>query len=200
MLIGLASLAAILSVPLLGGNLMKLGDIRFKAPWLALLGIAMQILIINVMPENAGPMHRAIHIASYFVIAAFVIANRHVPFLWLIALGGVLNFAAIFANDGVMPASASALEAAGFQQTPGEFINSTSLPDAHLQFLGDVFATPSWLPVQNVYSIGDLLIVVGVLLAVHSICDSQAARWVRARRAGRGDDAARRPVPSDQPA
>ena len=111
------------------------------------------------------------------------------------------NFTAIFANDGVMPASASALKAAGVQETPGEFINSTSVPDAHLQFLGDVFATPSWLPVHNVYSIGDVLIVIGVLLAVHSICDSQAAKWVRARRARRdGAEAARRPMPSDQPA
>src|SRR5262245_37433033 len=106
MLIGLATLIAIFTVPLFGGNLMKLGDVRFKMAWLALLGLAMQILIINVIPENAGPMHRAIHIASYFVIAAFVIVNRRVPFLWLIALGGMCNFTAIFANDGVMPASA----------------------------------------------------------------------------------------------
>ena len=75
------------------------------------------------------------------------------------------------------------------QETPGDFINSTAVPDAHLQFLGDVFATPSWLPVHNVFSIGDLLIVLGALLAFHTICGSRLAL----RRE-------RRPVPSDQPA
>lgn len=200
-LIGLATLAALLTVPLFGGRITALADVHVKAVWLALVGIGMQILIINVIPDGAGAMHRAVHLASYGVIAAFVIVNLEIPFLWLIALGGVCNFAAIAANDGVMPASRSALAAAGMQEAPSDFINSAAVPDAHLQFLGDVFATPSWLPVQNVYSIGDVLIVIGALLAVHSICDSQAARWVRARRARRdGGEASRPPVPSDQPA
>ena len=105
MLIGLATLAALLTVPMFGGRLTALGDVRLKATWLALGALAMQILIINVIPQDAGTMHRVIHLSSYGVIAVFVIVNRHVPFLWLIALGGAHNFIAIAANDGVMPAS-----------------------------------------------------------------------------------------------
>ena len=72
-----------------------------------------------------------------------------------------------------MPASTSALQTAGMQQAPGEFINSTSVPDAHLQILGDIFAIPSWLPFSNVFSIGDVLLVLGALLAFHRICGSR---------------------------
>ncbi len=39
--------------------------------------------------------------------------NRHIPWLWLLGLGGLSNLAAIGANGGVMPASAVALGAAG---------------------------------------------------------------------------------------
>jgi hypothetical protein len=188
-LIGIATLAALLAVPLFGGRITALADVRIKALWLAFAGIAMQIAIIEILQEGGGVAHRIVHLASYGLIAAFVIVNRHIPFLWLIALGGACNLAAIAANDGVMPASRSALEAAGLQETQGEFLNSTAVPDAHLQFLGDVFATPSWLPAANVFSIGDVLIVVGALLAFHTICGSRLA--VR-----RGP----RPVASDQPA
>jgi hypothetical protein len=175
MLIGLATLAALLTVPLFGGRISALAEVRLKAIWLAVGALAMQILIINIVPQDAGSWHRVVHLASYGVIALFVIANRDVPFLWLIALGGACNFTAIVANDGVMPAKPSALAAARVQETPGEFINSTAVPHAHLQWLGDAFATPSWFPVQNVFSIGDLMIVLGALLAFHTICGSRLA-------------------------
>src|SRR5262245_55108262 len=105
MLIGIATLAALLSVPLFGGRLSALAEVRLKATWLAIGALAMQILIINIIPEGAGTWHRVVHLASYGVIALFVVVNRDIPFLWLIALGGACNFAAIAANNGVMPAS-----------------------------------------------------------------------------------------------
>ena len=98
-----------------------------------------------------------------------------VPFLWLIALGGVLNLAAIAANGGVMPADPDALAAAGIATPAGEFSNSTAVADAKLQFLGDVLWLPSSWPVHNVFSIGDVLIVAGAFLALHTISGSRLA-------------------------
>ena len=110
-----------------------------------------------------------------------VLNHRRLAFLWLIALGGAANLVAIAANDGVMPASASALRAAGVVQTPGDFINSAPVADAHLQFLGDVFAVPSWMPISNVFSVGDVLIVLGALLAFHTIGRSRPAVAIERR-------------------
>jgi hypothetical protein len=60
-----------------------------------------------------------------------------------------------------LPASPAALRAAGVEHT-GQFTNSAQLADARLPMLGDVFATPAWLPGHNVFSIGDVAIWVGL--------------------------------------
>jgi hypothetical protein len=67
------------------------------------------------------------------------------------------------------------LAAAGIEQHAGEFANSTAVAHPHLAFLGDVFAVPSSLPVSNVYSVGDVVLVAAVLLALHCLCGSRLA-------------------------
>jgi Family of unknown function (DUF5317) len=184
-LIGTALLLAALTVPLSGGRLSRLGELRMRSLWLVFLALALQVAIINVIPGGSPAPHRIVHLGSYALLAAFVIRNRHVPFLWLIALGGACNLAAISANGGVMPARAEALAAAGIRQDPASFINSTTVAHPHLQALGDVFAVPAGLPMSNVFSVGDVLIVLGALLALHRICGSRLA----SRRGARAEQA-----------
>ena len=66
-----------------------------------------------------------------------------------------------------------AAHALAVQTGDGEFANSAVLPDAKLQFLGDVFATPASLPLHNVFSIGDAILLIGVFVLVHSACGSR---------------------------
>jgi len=188
-LIGLVLLLCLATVPLAGGRLSALADVRFAAPWLALAAIAMQIVAISIVPQGADWAHHAAHLASYGLIASFLWVNRRLPFLWLAAIGGGLNLAAIAANGGVMPADADALAAAGIQQKAGEFANSTAVAHLHLGFLGDVFAVPSSWPVSNVFSVGDVVLVIAALLALHSVCCSRLALPRSAAR--RSDRAAR---------
>jgi hypothetical protein len=42
-----------------------------------------------------------------------------------------------------------------------------------LSFLGDVFAVPASWPVSNVFSVGDVILVVAALLALHCLCGSR---------------------------
>jgi Family of unknown function (DUF5317) len=200
-LIGLVLLLCLATVPLAGGRLGALADVRFRAPWLALAAIAAQVLVISIVPQGADWLHHAAHLASYGLIAAFLWVNRRLPFLWLAAIGGALNLAAITANGGVMPADPDALAAAGVRQTAGEFANSTAVAHPHLSFLGDVFAVPASWPVSNVFSIGDVVLVIAALLALHSVCGSRlalprsAARGARRRvRASRTRRDARTPA------
>jgi hypothetical protein len=92
-------------------------------------------------------------------------------------LGGALNFIAIAANGGVMPADPElARHFAGSE----EFVNSGAMADPNLLFLGDVFSTPPSWPLYNVFSVGDLIIVLGVLMALHGVSGSRLApRWLR---------------------
>jgi len=181
-LIGVVLLLCLATVPLAGGRLGALADVRFRASWLAMTGIALQIVVISIVPAGASWAHHAVHLASYGFIAAFLWVNRRLPFLWLAAIGGALNLLAIVANGGVMPADPDALAAAGVEQKAGDFANSTAVAHPHLSVLGDVFAVPSSWPVSNVFSIGDVILVVAALLALHSVCGSRLAlpRSVRA--------------------
>ena len=175
MVIGIVFALCLLSVPLAGGRLSALAELRVRARGILVAAIAAQVLIISVVPEGSAGLHEAVHVGTYVAVAAFVVANRRIPWLWLIALGGALNFVAIAANHGVMPADPNALAKAGLAADPGAFTNSGAVAHPHLQFLGDVFWLPSSLPVSNVFSVGDVLIVLGALLALHCVCASRLA-------------------------
>jgi hypothetical protein len=175
LLIGLVLLLCLATVPVARGHLSALADVRFKAAWLAMGAIALQIVVISIVPEGAEWAHHAAHLASYGLMAAFLWVNRRLPFLWLAAIGGGLNLVAITANGGVMPADPGALVAAGIRQKAGEFANSTAVAHPHVRFLGDVFAVPSSWPVSNVFSVGDVVLMIAALLALHSICGSRLA-------------------------
>jgi hypothetical protein len=175
MLIGLTFLFCLLTVPLAGGRIGRLALVRARARWLVAAGLGLQVVIISIAPEGAQGLHAATHLASYALVAGFVAANLSVPYLWLIALGGMLNLAAITANDGVMPADPDALAAAGIATDPHSFSNSTTVAEPALRLLGDVLWVPASWPVSNVFSIGDVVIVVGAFLAVHTIAGSRLA-------------------------
>jgi Family of unknown function (DUF5317) len=174
-LIGLLFLACVATVPLAGARLAALGELRFRAPGLLRAAILAQVLIVSIFPEGSATLHNAVHIGTNVAVAAFVALNRRIPWVWLVALGGALNFAAIAANGGVMPAAPRALRGAGFALDPEGFVNSGAVAHPHLQFLCDVFWIPSSFPISNVFSVGDVLILAGALLAMHCACASRLA-------------------------
>ena len=181
MLLGLALVLCLATVPLAGGRLLLLADVRFRAVWLLVVAIGAQIVILEVVASSAETVLELVHLASYVLIGVFLVVNRHLRYLWLVALGGALNFVAIAANGGVMPADAGALAAAGLANDPALFTNSAAVADARLGFLGDVFFVPSSWPASNVFSIGDVVIVLGTLLFVHAACGSRRLRRGGAR-------------------
>jgi hypothetical protein len=175
----------LLTVPLTGGRLMRLGDLRLRLPGLAVAGVAVQTLIVTVAPGDAlAGLHAPLHVLSYALLGAFGWVNRRVAGVPVVLAGGALNAVAILANGGVMPADPAVAGAAANHAAPGEFINSTANGDARLGFLGDVLATPGSLPLQNVYSAGDVIIVVGLFVVVHAACHVQKAASSRARPTG----------------
>jgi hypothetical protein len=173
-LIVFACLLAVLTVPLAGGRLLRLADLELRAAWTVGAAIAIQVLVISVFPAQAGSFGQPIHLATYGLAGWFLWANRHISGLWLVGGGALMNFAAIVANGGVMPASQSALDASGLAHDKGEaFANSAAVPDAKLAPLGDVFAVPEAWPLSNVFSLGDICIVLGLLVAMHAVCASR---------------------------
>lgn len=173
MIIGLVYLALLASVPLARGRISALADLPLRRPWLALLAIAIQIVVISLLPGGDHTFHTTFHLLSYFLLGAFAWSNRKITGVPIIALGGLCNFLAIAANGGVMPADADAIASLAHSTAEGEFANSQILENPKLLFLGDVFATPASWPLHNVFSIGDAILVIGVAVLVHCACSTR---------------------------
>ena len=150
----------------LGGRFEGFLKQRFRSVWLIWVALGVQIILFTPLGNGipAGSLRLA-HSLTYLPIIAFLVLNRSAG-LALIAVGVASNFVAIVANGGLMPVDPQAQQAvfgAGFDY--GHPVNTDATAD-HLLLLGDVMALPSWFPFANAFSIGDLLLAVGLVWAV----------------------------------
>lgn len=152
---------------LIGGRLERLAQVRFEWAWLAVAGLAIQILLFSTpLGDSFSPgVGEAIYVASTGMVLVAVWRNLAVPGLALVAIGAIANLVAIVGNGGVMPTTVEALTAAGLSVEEG-FSNSAILADPVLAPLTDIFAIPAGLPFANVFSIGDVLIALGIVLTI----------------------------------
>lgn len=162
--------ATLLAVAGTGRRLKQLAQVPFAHAWLLWAALAVQILIISIIPESPPAVLSGAHVGSYLAAGAFLLINRRLPGAWLIGAGGALNGLVITINRGTLPASATALQQSGLHISTDEFNNSAVLAHPHLPVLGDVFATPSWLPGSNVFSIGDVAVWLGVIWFLWRTC------------------------------
>jgi hypothetical protein len=162
---------AVALVVVLGGRLGNLASVELRGKGAIIGAFFLQLLIVTIAP-TAFPhwVASVLHLVSYALAIAFVYANRRLPNLWIAALGGACNVAAIAANGGTMPASRTALAAAGMPIAHDGFGNSGAVSHARLAFLGDIFSIPKSLPLANVFSIGDVLLLVGAAAMLIGIC------------------------------
>jgi hypothetical protein len=159
--------AGVLLGLLLGGRIGALAGVRIRSWWLAYVGVALQIAAFpsGVFPwSTPDRLASVLWVASYAALVAVVARNLRLPGVALVGLGQICNLIAILANGGQMPVTRTALDTAGLSYTLRN--NSIALADPHLVPLVDRWAVPSWLPLGNVYSVGDVLIGAGIVLAV----------------------------------
>jgi Family of unknown function (DUF5317) len=171
MFLGFCALLIVALVPLTGGHLRRLADIKLRWVPLAVAALAVQVVVITVWPAMPHAIAVSAHLTSYLMLAAVVWVNRAVPGMVVIAIGAGANALAIAANDGTLPASARALRQAGIKPRVG-FQNSGVLAHPHLSWLGDIMVTPSWLPFRNMLSIGDLVLLLGAVILVMRVTHS----------------------------
>jgi MFS family permease len=165
----LAFAVGLATVPLGRGRLSRLADLELRRWWLLVLAAVAQGAALGPVPSGAA---RALHLGSYLVAAAYLLSNAHLPGIWWVALGGGLNLLGIAFNGGTLPADPDALDAAGVPET-FRSVNSAELADPALTFLGDIFPIPEVLPFSNVFSIGDVVIAVGVFICIHRLTGSR---------------------------
>jgi Family of unknown function (DUF5317) len=145
-----------------GGRLRAIGRVRLHWIWLAYVALAFQIA---AFPGNSLPWHTpdaaavALWIASDLILVAVVLRNVRLPGVALVALGLCSNLLAVVANGGHMPALPRALSAAGLHYTVS--MNSKRMAHPALSWLVDRWAAPHWVPLANIFSVGDVAIALG---------------------------------------
>jgi hypothetical protein len=143
-----------------------LASVEFRWTPLAIAGFAVQIALFSgPISDRVGVLGPAIYMASTGLVLLVVLRNVRISGLAFVSLGAASNLAAIVANGGYMPASPAAAVAAG-RSAASTYSNSAIVESAALAQLTDIFALPRWLPFSNVFSIGDVLIGLGIVVAI----------------------------------
>lgn len=172
MILLLAIVVAVAAVPLAGGDLTRLADLHLR--WWGLLpaAIVTQIVVMNtpitVVPESILGLA---HVASYAIVFAALVLNRHIDGWIVLAAGGLLNLIAIGSNGGVMPADPELWARVGLPEPiEGYFANAAPMSDANFAILGDVmiFPGPAWM--THLFSIGDAVLALGVVVVLQIEC------------------------------
>lgn len=165
---------------------MTLRPMYWKA--LALFAFAIQLIIfsnLSFIAELPDMIIVIFHYASYIFLLAFVIRNFKNLGITVVGIGILLNSLVIFLNGGHMPTlpqnfkntsvgkSADILNQGETVHNSAKLTGQTLLP-----WLGDIFYLPSWVPLSNVFSIGDILIALGICIYIvinmHPLKDTKA--------------------------
>ncbi len=171
---------------LLGGSLGNLERLSLRLAPLVVLALVVQLVAFSPLEKHfSRPEIVALHLGSYALLLTFVAANVRRRPVVCFGAGVISNTLAIVVNGGLMPATRGALRLAGLTEAAGYHNNSVVAGSGtHLRFLVDVFALPHGVPLANIFSVGDVLIAVGLA-------------WLIA--AGMRDDRAAQAAPAPQP-
>ncbi len=157
----------------------NIASVKIRLGWLIILAFFLQVMPFALSaPSSFVELKKSLVVLSYILLLWALSRNFHLWSMRILALGTVLNFAAIATNGGLMPVSPEARLHAGMPAI-GESGFGKVLPEGtsvllpvdqtNLWFLSDIIPIS---PVGGVFSPGDVLIGVGLLTFF-----VEAARW-----------------------
>ncbi|MGE5633354.1 MAG: DUF5317 domain-containing protein [Caulobacteraceae bacterium] len=123
-----------------------------------------------------------IHALSYILLFIGIYFNRTIFAFKIIFLGVFLNFLVIMANGGQMPVAADTMIRIGLTDNllaiqNGKIVTHTIIGGhTALSFLGDIFAFGKPYPRPKIFSIGDVIMAVGVFIYIQKIMTKKAVK------------------------
>lgn len=158
-----------------GGNFKNLSAIPLRKLELIFVSFIIRYLPLilkgNIF-DFAARYNFIISSTSYLLLIYALFSNRHIKAMRLVTIGVVFNFIAIVANGGKMPVSIPALDMAGLNELkpllfdPSYLYHKAIDSATKLSFLGDIFPLPPPYPRPRVFSVGDLLMGIGIFLII----------------------------------
>lgn len=162
-----------------GGKLDNLGRFIFRSSFLLVFALILQLatsILISLGNERAINNRMILYIISYLMLFIVLFLNLNKKSVWLILIGSILNFAALVLNSGSMPIDLALLEKMGFENMYqsfkiGALPNYIDIGQAYsfTIHLAKKFATPAVYPLKQIFSLGDILISIGLLIFTQSI-------------------------------
>ncbi len=148
----------------------SLADIRVRFGWLIILAVVLQRMPFALSnPSSFVELKKGLLVLSYVLLLWALSHNFRLWSLRILAMGTVLNFAAILANGGLMPVSPEARLQAGMIDLGPSSLGMVlpegtgillSVDQTNLQFLSDIIP----ISAVGVFSPGDVVIGVGLLI------------------------------------
>ncbi len=179
MLLLLLILAAFLLAIIKYKNIKNIEHKNIKLYWLILLGFAIQIAIFNekFAQSKLNYLTPTLYILSLIVLLIFLLANfKEYYGIKVTTVGFILNIIVILANKGYMPQSIKQLALSGQMEKIklltkyGHFYNATVMTNkTRLNLLGDRILLSMFGKFKTVYSIGDIIIMIGMAIFVFEL-------------------------------
>ncbi len=158
-----------------GGRILGLSDLGLRYIWLPVAVFVVQAALLKTPLREFGwalLLTPVMVIATYVVLVGWLLLNRRSPGMPLVLAGAILNLVVIAANGGYMPITPEALERAGhadrilvhedhtFVAGSKDVVLDTN--ETVLWPLSDILVIPESVPLATSFSVGDILIAVGV--------------------------------------
>jgi hypothetical protein len=150
--------------------------IPLRTPWLALVALALQLPLLRApfVPTQQVLAAKAFFLLSHLLLLIFVWLNRRLVGIQIVGLGVFCNLLVILTNGGLMPITPETL----VRINPGSTLDQWSLGfhysgskdvillrhDTSLWVLSDTLVLPPPFPWPTAFSVGDLLIAVGIIV------------------------------------
>ena len=154
-----------------GGRLAHLARLRLRWLWLVPIALVIQLLIFPLfaggplLPVATAPLH----LISYSLLMIWLAVNLCVLPMGVLFLGATGNLVAVASNGGYMPASETALRQAGLGGLADRLLDGGAVanvvlmtPSTRVNVFGDWLFLPDGVPFATAFSLGDVLIMVGL--------------------------------------
>ena len=170
---------SILIASLRGGRLSRFAEAELRKVGWIILSFGIRFALSYAAGSTALPASIAAlaHISAYGMIIYAVVCNRRLRGMLTIGVGTALNLAVIAANGGKMPIGMEGLRRAGLDLLPSfqaiaagsSFTHQIVGDGTRVAFLGDVLCIPRPLWPPTVFSVGDILVVLGAFALVQAL-------------------------------
>lgn len=168
-------IAALLIGFILRGNLLNLAERPFRHLWLALIALVLRFTVLSNAFLASSWCHLSVpgQVLSFGLLLIVAVLNWSIPGMKMLGLGILLNLIVMLSNGGYMPVSPDDLVEIGHPHQAEilraggtDFYGIALTEQTRLPFLADIFVLPRFFPIRYIFSPGDVLIGIGLIIVI----------------------------------